>query len=433
MTMRAGGFRFLIIAAGALLASGCAPLTLAWTALKPQGPLAEPAALEAFSDQAPVATVAAWETARAPALRAALEDYVYGAMPDASALTVMERRLLDAEAFGGRARLYEYTLQASARFGDSVRESRPFAMNFLAPKDAPDAPVILMQTFCPRWNTIPHPAIPRPADARDCGDGFLSGVMTYVFGRYIATPPLEEILDRGYAIAAVYPSEFVPDSSESGLAALRALAADAVDENRRWGAIAAWGWGYSLMIDALERDPDVAPSEYVTYGHSRYGKSALVAAAFDPRVDAVISHQSGTGGASLNRRKKGETVASITKNYPHWFAARYGEFAGREGEMPVDQHHLLALIAPRPVMLGNARRDVWSDPNGAFRAAMGADPVYRLYADAGLEQSRLDEWRPDAPLAFWLRPGTHGVVEEDWPAFLEFLDAHFPDSIALSH
>ena len=187
------------------------------------------------------------------------------------------------------------------------------------------------------------------------------------------------------------------------------------------------------MVDALESDPDIAASDYVTYGHSRYGKSALVAAAFDPRISGVISHQSGTGGASLNRRKKGETVASITKNYPHWFAARYAEYAGREGEMPVDQHHLLALIAPRPVMLGNARRDVWSDPNGAFRAAMGADPVYRLYADAGLEQSRLDEWRPDASLAFWLRPGTHGVVEEDWPAFLEFLDAHFPRNFALSN
>jgi len=85
----------------------------------------------------------------------------------------------------------------------------------------------------------------------------------------------------------------------------------------------------------------------------------------------------------------------------------------------------LALIAPRPVLLGNARRDVWSDPNGAFRAAIGADSVYELYGDEGLEQTRLDQWMPEASLAFWIRPGTHGVVKEDWPAFLEFLDAHF--------
>ncbi len=94
--------------------------------------------------------------------------------------------------------------------------------------------------------------------------------------------------------------------------------------------------------------------------------------------------------------------------------------------MDIDQHALLALIAPRPVLLGNARRDVWSDPNGAFRAAMGADPVYELLGSEGLRQERLYDWRPEADIAFWVRPGTHGVVEEDWPAFLEFLKAHFP-------
>ena len=92
--------------------------------------------------------------------------------------------------------------------------------------------------------------------------------------------------------------------------------------------------------------------------------------------------------------------------------------------MCVDQHMLLALIAPRPALLGNARRDVWSDPNGAFRAAQGADPVYELLGSGGLSQQRLDQWRPEADIAFWLRPGTHGVVKEDWPAFLDFLDAH---------
>ncbi len=422
--MRAMGLMRVVVVVAALVAGGCAPLTLAWTALTPQGPAAAPPALGGGPNGDAVASVERWERARAPVLRDALETYVYGAMPDSHALEVTSRRVLDERAFGGRARLYEYVLQADVRFGDETRKTRPFAMNLVAPRDNPDAPVILMQTFCPRWNAIPHPAIPRPDDARDCGDGFLSGVMTYVFGRYIATPPLEEILDRGYAVAAVYPSEFAPDNGEAGLATLNQLAAGVDDEKRRWGAIAAWGWGYSLMIDALEREPDLSTSAYVAYGHSRYGKSALVAAAFDPRVSAVVSHQSGAGGASLNRGKKGESVKSITRSYPHWFAPRYAEFAGREEAMPVDQHHLLALIAPRPVLLGNARRDVWSDPNGAFRAAMGADPVYRLYGAGGLEQARLDEWRPHAPLAFWLRPGTHGVVEEDWPAFLEFLDAH---------
>ncbi|VAW05634.1 Glycoprotein gp2, partial [hydrothermal vent metagenome] len=189
-------------------------------------------------------------------------------------------------------------------------------------------------------------------------------------------------------------------------------------------AIAAWAWGYSLMVDALEQDAE-GPRDYISWGHSRYGKSALLAAAFDDRISAVIAHQSGTGGASLNRQKKGESVKAIVDGYPHWFAKAYENYAGEEETMPIDQHQLLALIAPRPVLLGNARRDVWSDPNGAFRAAMGADPVYKLYGAQGLDQNRLDVWAPAADIAYWIRPGTHGVVKEDWPAFLEFLDAHF--------
>ncbi|MEL7488985.1 MAG: hypothetical protein AAGJ87_17460 [Pseudomonadota bacterium] len=141
----------------------------------------------------------------------------------------------------------------------------------------------------------------------------------------------------------------------------------------------------------------------------------------------MIAHQSGTGGASLNRRKKGESVKAITSSYPHWFSRVYASYAGREEEMPVDQHHLIALVAPRPVLLGNARRDVWSDPNGAFRAAIGADPVYELLGAEGLDQPRLNAFNPAADVAFWIRPGTHGVVKEDWPAFLTFLDAHFAD------
>ena len=137
-----------------------------------------------------------------------------------------------------------------------------------------------------------------------------------------------------------------------------------------------------------------------------------------------FSIELGTGGASLNADKKGESIKGITKNYPHWFARNYAQ----DNLDGFDQHMLLALIAPRPILLGNARRDVWSDPNGAFRAALGADPVYALYGARGLDQKRLKPYDPAAEIAFWIRPGTHGVVKEDWPAFLQFLQAHFaPD------
>lgn len=404
--------------AGLALLSGCAQLTLAWTNLTPDGAAGTPALTAPSVD--------VWEEERTPLLREALQREVYGRMPDDYALTVLGREVLDETAFNGAGVLTEFELRADVTFGGETATTDTFYMDVVTPRDAPNAPVILMQTFCPRWDTFPHPAVTRPDDARGCnGGGIGDGLMTYIFGRYIATPPTEEILSRGYAIATIFPSEFAPDRREEGLSTLAKLASGVDDPGKRWGAVAAWAWGFSLMVDALEQDSNAGDRAFVAWGHSRYGKSALLAAAFDERIDGVISHQSGTGGASLNRGKKGESVKSITDSYPHWFARNYAAFAGREEEMSVDQHHLLALIAPRPILLGNARRDVWSDPNGAFRAAMGADPAYELYGVKGLDQERLDEWKPDADLAFWIRAGTHGVVKEDWPAFLEFLDAHF--------
>ena len=163
----------------------------------------------------------------------------------------------------------------------------------------------------------------------------------------------------------------------------------------------------------------------ITAGHSRYGKTALLAAAYSDNIDGVISHQSGTAGASLFRDKPGETLADIVNGYPHWLAKSAMTFVEQTNTLPNDQHHLLALIAPRPVLLGNAKRDVWSDPEGAFRAAKEASGIYELYNTAGLQQERLDKFNPASDLSFWLRSGTHGIVEEDWPAFIDFLNAHF--------
>lgn len=406
----------------ALLAAGCERATLAWADLSGKGPEASP---RLFESGAPA--MAAWEGAAAPALRAQFERHVYGVMPEASATKIISHRIIDEAAFGGAGVLEEYELVASATFNGETRDSAPFRLTLLLPASAEGpVPAILMQTFCPTSSTIPHPGVAPPEGGDFCaGDGPAAWLMTYVFGRYIATPPLEAILARGYALAALYPSEAVPDSRSRGEAALEALAAGHGDRETRWGAVAAWAWLYARAVDILETDARLDRSGLIVWGHSRYGKAALVAAAWDARIDAVVSHQSGTGGASLTRGKKGETVAEIADQYPHWFAPAYARFAGREDELPVDQHQLLALIAPRAILLGNARRDVWSDPNGAFRAAKGAGPAYALYGRAGLSQDRLDRFDPQADISFWIRPGTHGIVKEDWPAFLDFLDARY--------
>jgi (4-O-methyl)-D-glucuronate---lignin esterase len=405
-----------------LVACGPTKLTISRANLKPNGFAASPVLA------AKATSLLEWEENIRPRLKLELQQQVFGFLPDASSTKIIDRKVIAETAYGDKASIEEYTLTATAVFNGQAATTRPFKLVVVTPKGAvAPVPVIMLQSFCPNHNTVQHSGVSKPAgNGFSCdGEGFMGNVMGYVFGRYIATPPMEMILEHGYALAALYPSEFVPDRSERGLAELKALSVGHTDDQTRWGAIAAWGWGFSRAIDALEQDERFAKDGFVTYGHSRYGKSALVAAAFDNRVGAVMSHQSGTGGASLNKYKKGESVGEITKIFPHWFSRSYAGYAGHEQDMTTDQHALLALIAPRPLFLGNARRDVWSDPNGAFRAAQAASSAYKIYGKQGLTQAKLSDFTPGADIAFWIRPGTHGVVKEDWPAFLEFMDAHY--------
>ena len=419
-----------------LVLIGCVRLTIAWADLEPKGPPAHPPIVT--SENSSLAKNVAfrgvqekqihWETIGAATARRELQEHVYGYLPERSSTRVGKKTVLDRDAYNGKGQLEEIVLRADATFGDETRTTKPFSINVAYPKNADGpVPLILAESFTPRWMAMGHDKVSQPGDEdRSMPPAFLRSVLLFVFGRYVATSPVEEILDKGYAFAVLYPGEYVPDEGETGLAALKNLAEGHADEDTRWGAIGAWAWGFSRAIDALYDDPRLSKQAIVTYGHSRYGKSALLAAAFDPRISGVIAHQSGTGGASLSKYKKGESIQSITETYPHWFSRKYASYANRENDMPVDQHHLLALSAPRPIFLGNARRDVWSDPNGALKAAIGADPIWKLYAaNGGLQQQELKPFIPSADISIWLRPGTHGVVKEDWPAFLSFMEAHF--------
>lgn len=408
-------FTFLLVSCGPV------KLTLAQANLKPKGIMATPQLISATAD------LDSWKNEISQSLKADLQEYIYGYLPDDQSTILENKRAVSDSAFNETARVDEYLIKASAVF-DEVESAVPsFNMVLISPAKANGpVPVILMQTFCPNHSTVPVEGVSIPANINySCDGGGIGGkLMTFIFGRYIATPPFEDILKRGFAVATIFPSEYVPDNSNSGLKALKELSPGHDDDETRWGAIAAWAWGYGRMIDAIEKDDKFNASSYFAYGHSRYGKSALLAAVFDDRIDGVISHQSGTGGASLNKEKKGESVGEITETYPHWFSNKYASYSDRETEMPIDQHAVLALIAPRPIFLGNARRDVWSDPNGAFRAAQGASAIYKLYNKQGLNQDKLKPFIPENDISFYIRKGTHGVVKEDWPAFLDFLDAH---------
>ncbi|RKR00298.1 alpha/beta hydrolase family protein [Maricaulis maris] len=406
-------FLFLVGITLPLMLVGCVSMVLPRVSPETAGPPAVPAL------QSDDLTREGWEAGRDDLL-ARFEAEVYGAWPGDAPVHVTERREIEVDAFGGRGRIEEWDVAMGSL------QTRLVVVLPLAASEP--VPVVVMQTFCGTRTAFggrTDLSAPTNPSARECGSGggWQNQLMSMIFGRYIASPPFEQILDRGYALAFQHPGEIVPDNPAGAAPAL-----DALMPGRESGAIIAWAWGYARAIDALESDPRFDPERMAVWGHSRNAKSALVAAAFDPRIDLVLAHQGGTGGTTLTRSHAGESVAQITETYPYWFNETYAGYAGNEAAIPVDQHQLIALMAPRPLLISGGWRDAWSDPQGSFRAAQAASPVYQLYGSDGLRQSRLGGFEPGADIAAFMRRGLHGVQPSDWDAFLEFLDAHFHHS-----
>jgi hypothetical protein len=413
-----------LVAATVLLAvvggTGAYLRLLPEASLTPRGPAARPPVLGPFGADPVVKTPSEWTDRRAPLLREAFQREVYGRLPTAGPARVETVKALPPPAPDAVAE--QWTVRVDAPEG-TVR----FNMVVVTPATPGPHPVIVMQTFCGNRAAMGGMEAADLLTPTPCGDvdAGLVGVLIEklrIFGEFIARPPWDKVIDRGYAIATFYAGDLVPDRANGAAEAVARLQPDVPPADRA-GAIAAWAWAYSRAIDVLETDRRLDPARQTAWGHSRNGKAALLAAAFDPRIDAVIAHQSGKGGATLTRASKGESVEQITDAYPFWFGSRYAGWAGREQSIPVDQHQLIALIAPRPVLIGTGRRDMWSGPHGAWRALEGAAPAYRLLGSPGLKQTRLEEPVWDGDLVYFLRKGRHGVTGEDWDAFLTFLDA----------
>lgn len=241
--------------------------------------------------------------------------------------------------------------------------------------------------------------------------------------------PAEEVIARGYGIAALQVAELAPDDEQrfrEGAIRLFEGEAPGIRAGDAWGALAAWAWGASRAMDYFETAPGVDPHRIAVVGHSRGGKAALWAGAQDERFAMVISNNSGEGGAALSRRMVGETLGDITRRFPHWFASNYRAFVGREDALPVDQHMLLALVAPRALYVASAEKDLEADPRGEYLALVHTSPVYALWGDLPIRAD--DMPRANGSLSrerrgYHLRAGIHDLTSFDWARFLNFADS----------
>jgi hypothetical protein len=244
--------------------------------------------------------------------------------------------------------------------------------------------------------------------------------------------PAEQLIRRGYGIAALQNAELAPDDKDryrEGVIRLFEGTTTGPRPPDAWAAIAAWGWGARRAMDYFETDSRIDAKRVAVVGHSRGGKAALWAGAEDERFAMVVSNESGEGGAALSRRLFGETVERLTTTFPHWFATNYTRFARREASLPVDQHLLLSLVAPRLLYVASADEDLWSDPRGEFLSLAHASPVFGLWGDRAIHGGDMPVL--DRPLivdrrGYHVRTGGHNLTPYDWDRFADFADARWP-------
>lgn len=237
---------------------------------------------------------------------------------------------------------------------------------------------------------------------------------------------IKEIIKEGYGLVTLHYGDVDPDYNDGFNDGAHALFSRQRDSTS-WGSISAWAWGLSRVMDYLETRSDINPKQVVVLGHSRLGKTALWAGASDERFAIVISNNSGRGGASLTRRGFGEPLSFINSVVPYWFCDNFRKYTFKDYLLPVDQHELIALIAPRPVYVASAQDDLWCDPKGEFLSCVGASPVYEFLGMEGFPSMEMPPVNNPVmgTIGYHIRTGNHDVTLYDWKCFMNFADFHF--------
>jgi hypothetical protein len=375
-----------------------------------------------------VTTKGQWFQQRRPELKALFQHYMYGSMPPAPRKIASKVERTDRQALAGKATLKEVTIS----FGPARAPKIHLLLVIPNRGRGPDgtAPVFLGLNFHGNHTLLKDPAIRLPTAWVPKGTPGSKDNRATAAGRgkEVNVWAIEQSIDRGYAVATFYCGDIDPDRPDvRGVQPFYYKKGQTRPGPHDWGTIAAWAWGLMRAVDYLQTDKDIDRKRIAVVGHSRLGKTALLAAAFDERIALAVPLQAGCGGTAPSRGKVGESVKQINDRFPHWFDATFKEFNDKPDRLPFDQNCLVALVAPRPVMFANATEDQWANPSGQFEVLKAAAPVYRFLGAGGLEAKRMP--KPGkliaSRLGYYIRPGKHSMTRGDWKLFLDFADKHF--------
>lgn len=370
-----------------------------------------------------------WNIVRRAEILDLFESEVYGAIPDLEYSIFFQEEVLKGTYFQGRA-----TVKLIDAIVKTVQGADTLNILYIHPAERTNVPVFVGLNFGGNQTVDTLSSIPihrdwvRNSERRNITNNRASAESR---GASATRWPIQKIIDQGYGVATAYYGSIDPDYDDGFKNGFHPLFADLENGRNKHsgGSISMWAKGMSFIADFLAQDSVADPNRLIAIGHSRLGKTALWAGANDTRFSAVISNNSGCGGAALSMRGIGETVERINTSFPHWFNDRFNRYNGKERKLPVDQHMLLALMAPRPVYVASATEDQWADPHGEFLALREAIPVYELF---GYEQDFPEELpaanKPYHGITgYHLRTGKHDVTEFDWIMYMNWCDRWLPE------
>lgn len=373
-------------------------------------------------DGTPVKTKEQWYKERRPELKRLFQHYMYGYSPAAPKITATVRKT-DREILGGKATLKEIQIS----FGLKGPNAPKIDLALFVPNMGKGPfPVFLALNKCGNHTVLPEEAISIDEDAWRH-----DGCKKEGRGSDVDFWAVETLIDRGYAFATFHESNIDPDKHDFTDGVHPHYPDLAGPKSSHWGTIAAWAWGLQRCVDYLVTDPSVDKTRICVTGHSRRGKTALLAGAFDERIALVIPHQSGTGGCALSRNNNQETVERINRVFPHWFNDEFVKFDNKEDKLPIDQHLLMALVAPRALMDTEGKQDAWANFDSSLQALQAADVVYKFLGSEGIVGDGLieDDEKITAAnvgnLLQYRRDTPHTLNAGYWKAILDFADVYF--------